>query len=288
MFPFLFPLTKPISWRLRLVAVIAALCLALGSRTGHAGEPSPQFSYVYAPILGTGFYKAGDANIVVLRLPLSYDLTDDPKARIDQRLLLTASAGFSSVSLNSFTGGKVQQNLQTYSLMPGVGWNFRIQPRWRVKTYVQLGLAHDMASDATAYLGAAGVRSSRLWPWKGGWVTLGNGVLLAGQRVDGSQGSQGFLLYENGVDYTHSIGLTALGKPLSLGTFVLWRHFGNHLKFAGIAGEQIELKDLYSVGLTLGFNGSVDWHHIPLHRIGLSLVRGDNLKAVSLNLGFPF
>lgn len=271
---------------LRSAGFIAAIVL-LFPRVGRAAEPNPQFSYVYAPVLGTGYYKAGDASIAVLRLPFSYDLSDED-SKLRQRLLLTASAGFSNVTLNTLTDQKVNRDLQTYSLLPGMGWDFRLRPDWRLRTYVQLGLAHDLASDQTAVLGATGVRSRRQWRLDGGWLTVGNGLLLAGQQVHGGNNKQGFVLFENGVDYAYPIGLDLLDRPLTVSTFFLWRHFANNLAFAGIEGEQITLKDLYSVGLTLGFQKTVEWHHIPLSRVGISVVRGDNLKAISLNLGFPF
>jgi len=267
--------------------MLAAL-LAVMASDALSAEPSPQFSYVYAPILGTGYYKAGNADIVVLRLPFSYDLTDDPDAKVKRRLLLTASAGLSSVTLNTLTDQRVKQDLQTYSLLPGMGWDIRLRPRWLLRVYGQMGLAHDLASDQTAVLAATGLRSRRDWRVNGGWLTLGNGVVLAGQRVHGDASKQGFVLFENGLDYAYPTGLRVLDKPLTVSTFLLWRHFANNLAFAGIEGERITLRNLYSVGLTLGFRKAVDWHHIPLRRVGISLVRGENLKAVSLNLGFPF
>ncbi len=270
---------------LRLMLALLAILIAPRALSA---EPSPQFSYVYAPVLGTGYYKAGDADIVVLRLPFSYDLTDDPDAKVKRRLLLTASAGLSSVTLNTLTDQRVKQDLQTYSLLPGMAWDIRLRPHWYLRAYGQVGLAHDLASDQTAVLAATGLRSRRDWRFHGGWLTLGNGVLLAGQRVHGSASKQGFVLFENGLDYAYPTGIRMLEKPLTVSTFVLWRHFANNLAFAGIEGEQITLRNLYSVGLTLGFRETVDWHHIPLHRVGISLVRGEHLKAVSLNLGFPF
>ena len=273
--------------RLLPPAGIVAAILLLLPLGGRAAEPNPQFSYVYAPVLGTGYYKAGDANIAVLRLPFSYDLSDND-SKLRQRLLLTASAGFSNVTLNTLTNQKVNRDLQTYSLLPGMGWDFQLQPDWRLRTYVQSGLAHDLASNQTAVLGASGIRSRRQWRLDGGWLTLGNGLLLAGQQVHGSNNRQGFVLFENGLDYAYPIGLHLLDRPLTASTFVLWRHFANNLAFAGIEGEQITLRNLYSIGVTLGFQKTVEWHHIPLSRVGISVVRGDNLKAISLNLGFPF
>ena len=270
-------------------ALLALLSLVYGVDASAGSKISGNaFSYIYAPVLGTGYYHAGDDNIVVLRVPGAFNVTDDKQARVQQRFLLTGTLGLSSLHVDPTSGGAVKQDLRTYSLLPGWGWKIDMRPDWQLKPEVRLGLAYDGARKETATLATAGLRSIKTWPWRDGTLTLGNGVEFAGQDVHGRAGRQGFVLFENGLDYAHPLGTRVMDTPLTLSTFVLWRHFANDLQLVGVQGEQVSFTDLFSLGVTFGFAKTVEWHHLPLHRIGLALVKGDNLEAVNITLGFPF
>jgi hypothetical protein len=61
----------------------------------------------------------------------------------------------------------------------------------------------------------------------------------------------------------------------------------------GVSGEQVVVNNLYQLGFTFGFRETVTVAgFIPVSRVGFSIIRGNttsggDLKAVSLNLGFP-
>jgi hypothetical protein len=80
---------------------------------------------------------------------------------------------------------------------------------------------------------------------------------------------------------------------LSPSVFVLWQHFIDDMDIPGISGETTEVDNLYQLGFTFGFRETISvWGFIPVSRVGFSVVRGNThsgaeLKAVSLNLGFP-
>lgn len=270
-----------------LCAVLTIMLLSAGNRALADGAP-PEFSYVYAPVLGTGYYKASGDNIAVLRIPLTYELTDDLSDPVRTRARLTATAGVSNFDLQTLRDRSLPKGVRTYSVMPGVGWQIDMGNDWQLNPYFEIGLARDIAQKQMATLADAGVRSIKRWDAGNGILSLGNGAVFAGQEIHGSPNRQGFVLFENGLDYEVPTGWHLGQHSLTASGFVLWRHFANNLAFAGVDGERISLQDLFYVGVTFGFAKPVHWHHIPLQRVGVSLVRGDNLKAISFNLGFPF
>lgn len=278
----------PVSLVRRLLNSAWVLALLVVGNAARADGPPPEFSYVYAPVLGTGYYKASGDTIAVLRLPLTYVLTDNFEDPVQTQLRLTATAGFSNFDLQTLADRSLPRGVRTYTLLPGVGWHVDMGHDWHLSPYFEIGLARDIEQQQTATLADAGVRSIKRWRAGNGILSLGTGAIIAGQEIHGSPNRQGFVLFENGLDYEVPTGWHLGQHSLTASGFLLWRHFGNNLSFAGVAGEQITLRDLFYVGATFGLAKPVHWHHIPLQRVGVSLVRGDNLKAVSVNLGFPF
>lgn len=55
----------------------------------------------------------------------------------------------------------------------------------------------------------------------------------------------------------------------------------------GFSGERIDAKNLVYLGATAGLEHPVRVLGFSIQRIGLSLVHGDKLRAITFNLGFP-
>ncbi|MFE8072311.1 hypothetical protein QQM79_14740 [Marinobacteraceae bacterium S3BR75-40.1] len=276
----------------RASAAFLLLCgLFLGLPALAAGPNT--FSYVYAPVLGTGAYKAGDETILVIKMPFSIALDDEDDPGIKRKILLTTTAGISNFDFKSVAEDPTDRlksprdDVKTISFLPGMKWTIPLEGDAHVSPFAQIGRARDAGRDIDATLGIAGVKHVRTWPINRRWLTLGNSVIFAGQRLDSSGEKQGFLLFENGLDYEWPTGWRAMGTQLTMSSYVLWRHFGNQLDMVGVQGEKVKIKDLFSLGVTFGFHEAVDWS-IPIQRVGVSLTRGDDLKAITFNLGFPF
>ena len=55
----------------------------------------------------------------------------------------------------------------------------------------------------------------------------------------------------------------------------------------GISGERIDVETLVHLGMSMHLQSPVQLFGFSFERAGFALVRGDGLKAISLNLDFP-
>lgn len=276
------------------LSVCAIAASGLQASKVRANEPDLEdfnFNYVYSTVLGTGFYSTETERVFVMRVPLQWQVRQlDERNSIE--LLLPVSVGVRD--LRDDDGGfEFPDRLMTASFLPGIAWDRKMRANWHLIPSISAGGARDLDQGTTAWMYSVGIRSYAWWDWGKHRFALGNRILGAGQHIVSSEGNQGFVLLENGVDWNYPLPWKLLGHPLSSSLFFLWQHFADDLNIAGINGESVELDNLYQLGLTFGFRETVTVaSFVPLSRVGFSIIRGNNsaggeLKAVSFNLGFP-
>jgi hypothetical protein len=285
------------SQRLSLHHVLACAAL-LANVTPAAAESEgdtvreTEFNYVYSTVLGTGFYTTATERVFIARVPLQWTIAQ-PSERSSVNFLLPVGVGVRD--LRDDDGNfELPDRLMTGSLLPGLAWDYQVTDNWKIAPEVHAGVAQDFEHGTTAWMYSAGVRSYAWWDWGKHRVGLGNRLLGAGQHVVSSgSGEQGFVLFENGVDWNYELPWSMDGKPVSGSIFLMWQYFIDDMAIPGVSGESVVLENLYQLGFTFGLRKPVKVAgFIPLRRVGFSLVRGnsaggDKLKAVSFNLGFP-
>jgi hypothetical protein len=249
------------------------------------------FNYVYSTVLGTGFYRTATERVFILRVPLKWTVAEfNEKSSLD--LLLPVTAGVRDI-LDEDSGIEVPDRLMTASFMPGVAWDYKAMDNWQIAPSIQAGAAWDFQNETTAWMYSIGVRSHAWWDVGKHRLGLGNRIVGAGQHIESSDNQQGFVLIENGLDWNYQLPWSLGGHPLSPSVFVLWQHFIDDMDIPGISGETTAVDNLYQLGFTFGFRETISvWGFISVSRVGFSVVRGNThsggeLKAVSLNLGFP-
>lgn len=278
----------------RFFALCCALLLATSpcSAQEAGGEiEDNDFNYVYSTVLGTGFYSTSTERVFILRVPLKWTVAEfNEKSSLD--LLVPVSVGVRE-PLDENGNLEIPDRLMTASLLPGVAWDYKVKENWQVSPSLQAGIAQDFQDDTTAWLYSIGVRSYAWWDIGKNRLGLGNRIVGAGQHIESSNDQQGFVMIENGLDWNYQLPWSLADQALSTSIFVLWQHFIDDMAIDGISGESTALDDLYQLGFTFGFRETITvWGFIPISRVGFSLVRGNNagggeLKAISLNLGFP-
>ncbi len=272
-------------------SIVAGWALTAKAPASEEAIEEFNFNYVYSTVLGTGFYSTETERVFVMRVPLQWRVKQiDDHNGID--LLLPVSIGVRD--LRDDEGDfEFPDRLMTASFFPGIAWDRQMLDNWHLVPSVSAGGARDFELGTTAWMYSAGIRSYAWWDWGKHRLALGNRLLGAGQHIVSSDGNQGFVLLENGLDWNYQLPWHVRGHPLSSSIFLLWQYFVDDVNIAGISGESVELDNLYQLGFTFGFRETVTFAgFIPLSRFGFSVIRGNNssggeLKAVSFNLGFP-
>ncbi|HEX9184355.1 MAG TPA: hypothetical protein VF876_13965 [Burkholderiales bacterium] len=114
-------------------AAFAALCMAaalgvaapalaqsdpVATVRQRAERPDELFNWYYASVFGTGYYRIGEEQVGVIRVPLRYELRPASAEHWGIRLTLPVSLALAQFDLQDFDLGKVRA--QGLSVLPGI------------------------------------------------------------------------------------------------------------------------------------------------------------------------
>ena len=245
-------------------------------------------SYIYAPLLGTGYYKAGAERAFVLKLSLEDALTNsDPTKRY--RWLLPVTLGVRKTEFDKLfqSGEGLPDELHSLSVMPGLAWDFQPGPNWQVTPSVQLGVARDFNVNTTTSIYSANLRGLRRWKMGDNTLSWGNRARAAGQYNFDLKIDQGFVLLETGLDWELATRMQIANQAVSFSVYTQLQAYLPDVGLRGFSGEHVDAKNLLYLGLTAGLDQPHRVLGFPIQRLGISLVRGESLQGFTLNLGFP-
>lgn len=245
-------------------------------------------SYIYAPLMGTGYYKAGAERAFVLKLSLQDALTkQNPTKRY--RWLLPVTLGVRKTEFDKLfePGQGFPDELHSVSIMPGLAWDFQVGANWQVTPSVQLGVARDFNAETTTTIYSANLRGLRRWKMGDNTLSWGNRARAAGQYNFDLNKDQGFVLLETGLDWEMTTRMRIANQAVSFSVYTQLQAYLPDVGIRGFSGEHIEAKNLAYLGLTAGLEQPHRIFGFPIQRLGISMVHGENLRGITLNLGFP-
>ncbi|AFU99845.1 hypothetical protein M5M_13505 [Simiduia agarivorans SA1 = DSM 21679] len=243
-------------------------------------------SYVYAPIFGTGIYHAGAEQTTVLKIPANgYLLNQSEDAEIFW--LLPVTFGVRRAAIEGVIDDVLEGELHDMTFMPGVARRFEPAARWQLSASAQLGVAHDFTLNTSRTLYTSALRATHWWLQGERRWTWGSRVRLAGQNklVEGKR--QGFGLLETGIEWDTPTDYQLFGEPLHVSIYGIAQYFIQHTGIKGVEGEPIGSRNLYNLGFSLGWAEPVEVLGVPVDRVGMTFIGGDDVRALSFNLGFP-
>ena len=273
-----------------LLCVTGVVCTFV--QTLNAAETTQQdtlaksLSFVYAPILGTGYYKAGAETAFVLKIAAE-NLFPGSAADSRHRWLFPVTLGVRKTDFDAILEEGLPENFHSLSLMPGIAWDFNPHPNWVVVPSLQLGLARDFSIDTTAAIYSANIRALGRWQLQNGTLSWGVRSRAAGQRNLDLKKEQGFVLLESGLDCEFAPSVTMFNKAANWSVYTQLQQFLPDLGVRGISGERIDVETLVHLGISIRLESPMQLFGFSFERAGFALVRGDGLQAISLNLGFP-
>ena len=272
--------------RMLLLLLLCYCHLVTAQNTTPKSIEELDLSYVYAPIFGTGFYRAGAEEATVLKVDINSWVLEQSE-RDEWYWLMPVSVGVRYTELQDVVGEVLDGSLLNFSFLPGVARRYAITDQWEVAPSLQLGFARDVTLHTTRGLYTAALRSTNWWMHGEDRWTFGNRLRLAGQNHPTNDRRQGFLLLESGFDWERRLSTEFMGEPLLFSTFFYGQYFIENTGIKAVSGEPVGAQSLYNLGFTIGWDRPKDMLGFSVQRVGMSVAAGNNIRAYMLNLGFP-
>lgn len=271
----------------------AAVALALAAGPARAQTPSAKASDVpperlvdwyYASTLGTGAYRIGDRTVFVGRLPLSYKLRESGDGQWGIKLKMPVSVGVYDVS--SAFSDILSSNYGTFTILPGLEWERRVSPRWKLRPTLSLGHGQDVANGIGAAIWETGVRSLYSLPLPRTDLEISSALLFAGYESRPARQQLG--IFALGFGWIVPTGKDLGGQPTNLGLHFNYYLYFDRLDFFLDPEGRRTVPQQFEVAMTLGTYQPLKIFGIETDRIGLAIRGGEGLLAIRVVSGFLF
>jgi hypothetical protein len=247
-------------------------------------------NYVYAASLGFGGYSVGGLSANVYALPLSNTLHDFPRDGWSLKLLMPVQFGVYNFDAD-FQGRHISLTQQSLSVVPGAELQIPITDNFDVKPFAQFGLGHSFGAgdgnpDAWIYL--AGVRSLAQWRVGEYTVSVGDGVVFAGDQPIGSGFTERYVSLQVAGEIRRPVGFTIGSWRPDLGIYAAEYYYPSPLSFSRFLRDPLHISNQNEVGFSIGSADPMMLLRLANPRIGAGVVFGGGLTVYHVNFGFPF
>lgn len=275
--------------RLTITAYLLGLSCLLQAQT-----TEPQFideapvNYIYAAVLGTGFYDLNGRQIAVVRMPFStgkYDLSEDTHWRV----IYPVAVGYENIGEDNDFEKWIPSEILSVTAVPGVEFFYAPDETWLVKPFLQLGLGRDFTQDKTTSLLIAGSRilgdmyKSELWD-----ITLGSSLQWAGEHMQHTDQYSSFAMFEAGMDFKRHLPVKVFNRRLNMSFFGVWQHFFLQRNNNDPLAKVVDVDNLLKLGFSLGLNKPKKVLGFKVDTVSVGLSFGKNSYALTFGTGFPF
>lgn len=281
-----------------LILATGLACLgtpAMAQSAPPAAQNPPPYStvnlnYVYAASLGFGGYSIGGLTASVYTLPLSTSFANVIRNGWTLRLLLPIQLGLYNFK-GSYEGQSVTLSQQSIAAVPGAELQIPVTRNFLVKPFAQAGAVHVFGSDGgnpDAWIYLSGARSVAQWRAGAYTLSLGNGVIFAGDHAIGPGFSENYVALEVGGEVRRSLGFTIGNWAPDLGIYAADYYYPEPMQFSRYLRPQLEVHNQDEIGFSIGSADPMKILWLSNPRIGVGYVFGDGLSVWHVNFGFPF
>ncbi len=264
---------------------LISICLCIGKNAAAANaDLRGGINYAYSTWVGTGYYRVGDRNALILRGRLTRPLLKSHAQREwELDLLLQGTIGF-------YDFLTADTDVAAVTAVPGLMLTYSVRENWWLKPFGQIGVGKDFSDGDTVLIGAAGIKSLAAISQANGAVwELGNSLMFA----DNSDSSDtplddGFSMFEIGLNRRSPIDYRVLGQPTDLNLFFIYTEFINDLEFFQVDFTDTRLKRIYKFGFAFTAEEKFSIMGIKFGGAGLNVSLGDNYFGIGFLTGFPF
>ena len=247
-------------------------------------------NYVYAASLGFGGYSLAGLTASVYTLPLAYALPDVLHEGWTLRLLLPIQLGIYSFQ-STFEGIRISLSQQSIAAVPGAELQIPLTDNFVAKPFAQFGAAHTFGTDggnADAYIYLAGARSVAQWQAGEYTLSLGNGVVFAGDSTIGPGFGENYVSLQVAGEIRRPVGFSIGDFKPDLGVYLANYFYPAPLVFSRFLQSPLRIHNQDEIGFSIGSAEPFKLLWLSNPRIGAGFVFGGGLKVWHVNFGFPF
>jgi hypothetical protein len=251
-----------------------------------AERPDELFNWYYASVFGTGYYRIGEEQVGVARVPLRYELRAASAERWAVHLTLPVSVAFAEFDLENFDLGKVRA--QGLSVLPGIEVEIPLAEDWRLRPYANLGGGWEFESDQSSTIFSLGATTRYTRPaLEASRLALGGRLAYAGYSA-GGEASQ-LVQLSAGAELAVPAGFTLGERPALLAFQLIGTVYVKELEFLLPSTGTRQVSREAELGLALGVWRPFEVLGVSFDRLGLAYRAGDSgLRGVRLVASFPF
>jgi hypothetical protein len=125
----------------------ASACIALPARAADDRAAVSTINHAFATELGTGAYDLGGSNIFVLRFTPEWEVRDVTTSVPGMRLIFPITLGSVGFSPEDTIGGELPNRIDSFSLMPGVEFDYPLRHDWLLTPWVRAGASFAAGSN---------------------------------------------------------------------------------------------------------------------------------------------
>jgi hypothetical protein len=251
-----------------------------------AEHPEQLFNWYYASVFGTGYYRIGEEQVGVLRVPVRYELRPASAERWGIRLTLPVTLAVAEFNLDDFNLGKLRA--QGLSVLPGIELEIPLRADWSLRPFVNLGGGWEFESNHSSTifsLGATTLHTRRLG--EDSRLALGGRLAYAGYSA-GAEASD-LVLLSLGGEIAVPLGFEVAGRGALVAFQLIGTAYFKELEFLLPSTGTEQVSHEVELGLALGVVRPFEVLGVTFDRVGLAYRQGNNgLRGVRLVASFPF
>lgn len=279
-----------------LGATTAVLAFAAAAPCAHAQSPAPSpanrtvnLNYVYAANLGFGGYSLAGLDANVFTLPLGYAFPVGPGDGWILRLTLPIQLGLYNFRATDVDGTRIKIDQQSLAVLPGIELRAPVGRNVMLKPFANVGVGHafgvsDGGADTLIY--TVGIRSVAQWQAGRYTLSLGNGVLYAGDTGGGF--TESYSAIQAGFEVRRPLGFSVRGVNPDLGLYAADYYYPKPLRFSRFLRDPLKVSNQTEVGFSVGSAEPLDMPLLKNARVGVGYVFGGGLSVWRVDFGFPF
>lgn len=282
-------------------AAFAALCMAaalgvaatalaqsdpVATVRQRAERPDEIFNWYYASVFGTGYYRIGEEQVGVIRVPLRYELRPASAEHWGIRLTLPVSLALAQFDLQDFDLGKVRA--QGLSVLPGIELEIPLGENWSLRPFANLGGGWEFETDHSSTIFSLGATTRYARPaFDASQLALGGRLAYAGYSA-GGEASQ-LVQISLGGELTVPAGFSIAERAALFAFQLIGTAYLKELEFLLPSTGTRQVAYEAELGVALGVWRPFEILGVSFDRVGLAYRAGDNgLRGVRLVASFPF
>jgi hypothetical protein len=252
-------------------------------------EDDFRVSYAYAAVMGSGTYEIDGRRITMLRIPFALTQRKATEDDYGIRWVAPVSIGYDAVTDDNILDLIFDKDLVTLTVLPGFVFNIPINETWNIKPFGNLGGSRDFTLKENVVMGVLGMRSLGTWKYSNGdQLRWGGAFRMVAEYQTRSSDSNGFTMFETGVDYRRDTGFQVLERKVNAGVYYIYQYFTPTWDISEKPIENSSVRDIHEVGVSLGLKRPIKIFGIPINRVRLGYKYGSDLTGWTFGTDFPF